>query len=595
VGSYTGASPAAISVQVLDRFGTQQQALTAYPGTIGSGTFTVQGGDLRTLGATTARVLVSNGAGTTVPLLVPVQGFVPAVPARIGMNQPPISAFGAESHFSNTTKFTLKYQNLNDQDNGAAMLPFLDAAGNVTSAPSNGYTFRAGPGEGSGNFFLTYRVDGGSPIISVLGESASVNITGSPVAVSGKPGYYRIPYTITFDKTVGRSHHAIFRVTGGGWINDIDTREVGRDENERYRAESVARYALYSIIRPMDPMSGNANGYYEGDWSGRTLPTDAMERNVTGIAVEDIIGFHNAVNVLRLSQGKDKAALFVTPPLYASADYWFKFMRALCYGEYTTNGVALIDGTPLLVALNGNEEWNFVAGSSGKASIDIAFREGRATAGEVAPGNGAGRADIVRREYVFNINKNGPRVVAAVPDKMGTVIREVNLQLSNGEYEARYLVENGADLANFEMFTAAPYPGDTLNEIDNSRDLDVLFPRLNAEIDEYDTKIGLLKAYCTSVGKRLAFYEGNKSLFRTNLTFAEQQAFDGDPRMKTAMARIIDIMAVRGDYIALYLNSGAQQNAPNPSFGWQRYPGDDSWPPRQALLEAIAALPVGQR
>jgi hypothetical protein len=288
--------------------------------------------------------------------------------------------------------------------------------------------------------------------------------------------------------------------------------------------------------------------------------------------------------------------------VYASADYWDKFCKALYYGTNTTNGVGLTPGTKAVVAVTGNEPWNPAAGTYGKMK-DTALANGRATQTQY---NNGGGYDAVMIEIAYCATINGARVAASIPELISSTsspdamcIREINLQTNDAMTRA-VGVNNNAQ--NYDAFAYAPYPGDGINRNPtNSADVPTLLTRLELAIDSFcGVTLPAARLEVKKLNKIFMMYEGGLSFLSSSqfpLSQATTDEFLTHPDMLRLMIKFMDWMQQVGGLAAMFTASGV----PGPiggggsgaGFGWQRYQGDDNYPRWVALMQRITTLGTG--
>ena len=300
-------------------------------------------------------------------------------------------------------------------------------------------------------------------------------------------------------------------------IRDIDCRESDQPKGLTFAPQFLESLKGFHIVRFMDWQKVNAN---EGsNWARRALPNSSSQVGPEGAAVEYMVDLANQADV---------TPWFALP--YNADDAYIEGFARYVHDH-------LSPGRQVYVEL-GNEIWNAAFPAAKQA------RQEGLNAGLSKDEMEAGLLRYAEKsKYALAI---WTRVFADNPKRLVRVV-SVQTWMRTAEIVLGY-----KPLLPFvDAVATAPYFSADL--FTPPQDLDTIFKRIDAGVDDAIEKAAQTKAIANHLGKRYIAYEGGQHL-RVNPPLADlMTSVQRDPRMGAAYARYLDEWKRRiGDDIVLY-------------------------------------------
>ena len=305
-------------------------------------------------------------------------------------------------------------------------------------------------------------------------------------------------------------------------LRNIDCREKDRPATQLYHPEFIGFLQGFSVIRFLDWQQTNGNR--GGDWSRRTGATDSSQIAKEGVAIENMIALANEARV----------------------DPWF-LMPYNADNSYIENFARLVHDRiaperTVYVEL-GNEVWNDMFEAAEQAREEgLKFR--------LDPDGDPTKAQMRRyAQKSRNALQIWTRIFADRPRKLVRVVSSLNVYPDLAKMILEY-----EDTARYvDALATAPYIHLDLDGRD-ADDVDWVFSRLGAAVDETIGWAAQNRAIAASYGKRFITYEGGQHLVTTNMELAYR--VQRDPRMAAVYDRYLTGWKSRvGDLLMLYAST----------------------------------------
>ncbi|MEZ0496454.1 hypothetical protein [Sphingomonas sp. IW22] len=326
-------------------------------------------------------------------------------------------------------------------------------------------------------------------------------------------------------------------------VRELDCRETTRAPDERFHPEFLSFLKGFAILRFLDWQRTNDNAPVR--WDLRATPASGSQVTGAGASVEDMVALAN----------RTKADPWFLMPYQADADYVRSFAQLVR---------ARLDPDRTVYVELGNEIWNdqFDAARAARA-------EGLAL--------GLGGGDPMQAQAIRYAQKLCPVMAIwrqAFADRPDRLVRVAASQNANPDM-ARIILgfERTADCV--DALATAPYIWVDLEGHDG--DVQWVFDRMPAAIDDTLTFAARNRAIAARFGKRFIAYEGGQHLVTRNVAFARQ--LQRDPRMGFAYRTYLDRWRrTIGDDLVLYAST-----APIGEYG--------SWGLREYAGQPLSAAP----
>lgn len=319
----------------------------------------------------------------------------------------------------------------------------------------------------------------------------------------------------------------------GGWLQldetdpadplrNIDCRDRALPAGQVFHPAFMASLQGFSAIRFLDWQRVNDNPV--STWPTRTLPDTSSQAGPGGVAVEHMV---------RLANDAGVDPWFIMP-YNADENYIAQFARYV--------DANLAPERTVYVEL-GNEVWNDMFAAARQA------RDEGLAAG-LAPKNDPFRAQM--RRYAQKSRtalRIWTRAFADRPTRLVRVVSSLNVYPDLAE-----MVFDYEDTAQWtDALATAPYI--TLDlEGRGAGDVDWVYSRLDAAVDETIDFAARNKAIATRYGKRFITYEGGQHLVTRDMALAHR--IQRDPRMAAIYTRYLERWRDRvGDRLMLYAST----------------------------------------
>ncbi|UVO51480.1 hypothetical protein M0208_13560 [Sphingomonas sp. SUN019] len=323
------------------------------------------------------------------------------------------------------------------------------------------------------------------------------------------------------------------RADEGGWIQleqtdpadplrDVDCRDRALPQDQLFHPAFVASLRGFSAVRFLDWQRVNDNPV--SIWETRTLPDASSQAGPGGVAVEHMVALANEASV---------DPWFIMP-YNAEEDYIARFARYV--------HANLAPGRTAYVEL-GNEIWNDMFAAARQA------REEGLAAG-LAPKDDPFRAQM--RRYAQK-SRAALRIWTGVfADRPTRLVRVISTQ--NVYPDLAEMVFDYEDTARWtDALATAPYITLDLNGR-GAGDVDWVYSRLDAAVDETIDFAARNKAIAARHGKRFITYEGGQHLVTRDMALAHR--IQRDPRMAAIYTRYLERWRDRiGDRMMLYAST----------------------------------------
>lgn len=328
-------------------------------------------------------------------------------------------------------------------------------------------------------------------------------------------------------------------------LRNIDCREKGRPAAEMFHPEFVKFLQGFAVIRFLDWQM--INGNRGGVWAKRTPAAYSSQIAKEGVAIE---------NMIRLANEARVDPWFLIP--YNADDEYIRNFARMVHDRIAPERTVYVE--------LGNEVWNDMF-----EAAEQAREEGLKL--RLDPAGDPTRAQMRRyAQKSRNVLQIWTSIFADRPEKLVRVVSSLNVYPDLAKMILEY-----EDTARWvDALATAPYIHLDLADR-GQRDVDWVYSRLNAAIDETIDYAVQNKAIAASFGKRFITYEGGQHLVTTDMPLA--YAVQRDPRMAAVYERYLAAWKAKlGDLLMLYAST-----APIGEYG--------SWGLREYAGQPLAQAP----